>query len=168
MMSGRQRERFVKLLKLTHSSSDGEALAAIRKCNAMLVQQKLSWNDVVVERGAGPARSGPGETTASFREATRDIRASRAFEAAMIRERYLEQVCRYERAAAIQLYIGKTPILLRLIFFPLWTGAAMLAGVVVPETRASVRAMKWLGTLLLVAGCSVAWVHIFGVVVALL
>ena len=40
-MRDRERERFVKLLGLTRSSNDGEALAALRKCNDVLTQHHL-------------------------------------------------------------------------------------------------------------------------------
>ena len=46
LMQAKDRERLVKLLNMTHSASDGEALAAIRKCNELLRQHKLSWIDV--------------------------------------------------------------------------------------------------------------------------
>jgi hypothetical protein len=169
-MLGNERVRFVKLLKMTQSSSDGEALVAIRKCNDMLIQQKLNWNDVVVEHCPIQARSGLGEATNGFREARRNVRASpsRAFEASLRREEYLEQVRRNQKAAAIQVYVSKTPILLRLIFLPLWAAAAMLGSVVVPEVRAPVRAVKFFAAMLLVTACGAAWFHIFDVVVGLL
>ena len=51
-MRDKERERFVKLLGLTRSSNDGEALAALRKCNDVLTQHRLTWADVVAGRCA--------------------------------------------------------------------------------------------------------------------
>jgi hypothetical protein len=119
---------------------------------------------------ASQARSGLSEATNGFRGARRNVRASpsRAFEASLRREEYLEQIRRNQKAAAIQVYVSKTPILLRLIFLPLWAAAAMLGSVVVPEVRAPVRAVKFFATMLLVAACGAAWFQIFDVVVAFL
>jgi hypothetical protein len=169
-MFGKERVRFVKLLKMTQSSSDGEALVAIRKCNDMLIQQKSNWNDVVVEHCVSQARPGLSEATNGFGEARRNVRPSpsRAFEASLRREEYREQLRRNQKAAAIQVYISKTPILLRLVFLPLWAAAAMLGSVVVPEVRTPVRAVKFFATMLVVAACGAAWLQIFDVVVAFL
>lgn len=41
------KDRLVKLLNLTASSHDGEALAAIRKSNELLQQYKSSWSEVM-------------------------------------------------------------------------------------------------------------------------
>lgn len=38
------RNRFIKLMMMTTSTNDGEALAAVRKANAMLKVEKLDWN----------------------------------------------------------------------------------------------------------------------------
>ena len=169
-MFGKDRERFVKLLKMTHSSSDGEALVAIRKCNDMLVQHKLSWNDVVSERCSSQARSMPDNAANNSRGVTRNVRAatSQAFEASIRREKYFEQVQRNEKAAAIQVYVSKVPLLLRLMFFPLWAAAAMLAGVVIPEVSAPVRGIKLFAAILFIGICGAVWLQIFDVVVQLL
>lgn len=39
--------RFTKLLRMTTSMSDGEALNAIRMANAMLVEHRLGWPDLL-------------------------------------------------------------------------------------------------------------------------
>ena len=41
-------ERFVKLMMLSTSDADQEALAALRKANAMLASAKINWADVLV------------------------------------------------------------------------------------------------------------------------
>ena len=160
-----ERERFVKLLGMTSSSSDGEALAAIRKCNDMLTQHKLSWHDVVQPLGPGQERSQTsmpaeaGRTDGASRKSARPS-PSRAFEASIRREKYLEQTWRNEKAAAVRVYIRNVPLLLRLLLFPLWATAAMVAGIVIPEASTAVRAMKLFAVALVTAVCSVVWVRI--------
>lgn len=39
-------EKFTKLMKMTTSSHDGEALNALRMANAMLSRHKLDWSDI--------------------------------------------------------------------------------------------------------------------------
>ena len=41
------RERLIRLLRMTESDRDAEALIAIRKTNAMLRQNGMSWSDVI-------------------------------------------------------------------------------------------------------------------------
>lgn len=38
--------KFIKIMGLTTSSSDGEALSAIRKANAILKEKNMSWEEV--------------------------------------------------------------------------------------------------------------------------
>jgi ABC-type nickel/cobalt efflux system permease component RcnA len=40
-------EKFVKVISLTFSTSDGEALNAIKLCNEMLKKENLTWEDVI-------------------------------------------------------------------------------------------------------------------------
>lgn len=40
-------ELLLKLMRMTTSDSDGEALVAIRKANAMLAAEKKDWSDVL-------------------------------------------------------------------------------------------------------------------------
>ena len=41
------RERLIRLLRMTESDRDAEALIAIRKTNAMLKKNGMSWSDVI-------------------------------------------------------------------------------------------------------------------------
>ena len=41
------RERLIRLLRMTESDRDAEALIAIRKSNQMLKQNGMSWSDVI-------------------------------------------------------------------------------------------------------------------------
>jgi hypothetical protein len=168
-MLAKDRERLVKLLGVTHSTSDGEALAAIRKCNELLIQHKLSWNDVVAEQCSSQPQATPREDPNPFRGAAGTVRASstRAFDASIRREKYLERVRRSEKSVALQVCIARVPVLLRLALFPLWAAAAMVAKVVIPEVSAPLRALKLAGATLVVAACGVAWWQIFDVVLTL-
>ena len=44
-MTDKDHGLLVKLLNLTTSDNDHEALSAIRRCNAILKSNKLTWND---------------------------------------------------------------------------------------------------------------------------
>jgi hypothetical protein len=168
-MQAKDRERLVKLLSMTHGASDGEALAAIRKCNELLRKHQLSWNDVVAQQFSSRPQRTPRESPNPFKGAAGTVWASssRAFEASLRREMYLKSVRRSGKSAALQLFIGKVPLLLRLAFFPLWAAAAMLAKVVIPEVSRPLRALKLAGTMLVVAACGVAWWQIFDVALTL-
>jgi len=168
-MQAKDRERLVKLLSMTHSASDGEALAAIRKCNELLRQHKLGWNDVLPQQCSSQPRRTPREGPTPFRGAAGTARPSsvQAFEASLRREKYLKRVRRSETSAALQVGIGRVPLLLRLAFFPLWAAAAMLAKVVIPEVSVPLRALKLAGTALVVVACGVAWWQIFDVALTL-
>lgn len=43
------RERLAKILALTTSEHDGEALSAIRKANEIIKGEKLTWDEVLVQ-----------------------------------------------------------------------------------------------------------------------
>ena len=49
MITDAQKEKLVKVLNLTTSNHDGEALNAIRLANNILVLEKLTW-EMVIER----------------------------------------------------------------------------------------------------------------------
>jgi hypothetical protein len=48
------RERLAKVLQLTTSTNDSEALAAIRKANDIVKGEGLTWDEVLVQVEAGP------------------------------------------------------------------------------------------------------------------
>jgi hypothetical protein len=171
-MGDRERERFVKLLGLTRSSNDGEALAALRKCNDVLTQHRLNWADVVAGRCARQVhrdtglRDDIGRVVNAHRRNER-ASPSRAFADSIRREAYFEQTRRQQQVMAVRLRIRKIPLLLRLFFFPLWATGEMLAGVTASDTSASVRAMKSFAALLVLAVSSVAWLQVVNIVAAL-
>ena len=51
-MTKLDRDRFIKFMGMTASNSDGEALAFIRKANAMLKAANMTWSDVIPDREA--------------------------------------------------------------------------------------------------------------------
>ena len=164
-MGERERERFVKLLGLTRSSNDGEALAALRKCNDLLTQHRLGWADVVAGRCAGQGH----RDTDLLHDIGRVVNArrrndraspSRTFADSLRREAYFERTRRQQRRMAVRFRIRKVPLLLRLFFFPLWATAEILAGIVASDASTSVRAMKSFGAFLVLAVSSVAWLQV--------
>jgi hypothetical protein len=154
-MRGRERERFVKLLSLTRSSNDGEALTALRKCNDMLKQHRLNWDDIVVREADRGMKARPRNNPAS---------PSRTFEASIRREKLFEQTRREQRAMALRFYIRKVPLLLRLLLFPLWATAEMLVAIVVSEARPFLRTMKSFAAVLVLAVSSMIWLQAFDIV----
>jgi hypothetical protein len=53
------REKFIKLMMLTTSDQDGEALTALRKANAMLAAENKNWEEFLAV-GAGPSSTNYG------------------------------------------------------------------------------------------------------------
>lgn len=56
------RDRLTKLMMMTTSASDGEAVIALRKANAMLKESGINWQEILLGRQAtmrGPVRPDP-------------------------------------------------------------------------------------------------------------
>ncbi len=51
MMDSKTIDRLLKLLALTTSEADGEALNAIRMANALLKKNNLQWADILAVKG---------------------------------------------------------------------------------------------------------------------
>ena len=166
-----ERERFVKLLAMTSSSNDGEALAATRKCNAFLAQNKLSWNDVVQQCGFAKKADPTSVASGDHRAEERNTRPSpsRAFEASIQREQYLDKIARYGRMARMRATIQKVPLLLRLLFFPLWAGALLVAILILPESSRPAATLKAVAVILVVLACTALWLFtLHGLITTLL
>lgn len=54
MLEQAEREKLIKLLGMTTSSHDNEALVAIRKANTLLQYHQLAWKDVIGSSAAKP------------------------------------------------------------------------------------------------------------------
>ena len=95
------RERLIRLLRMTESDRDAEALIAIRKTNAMLKASGASWSDVIdLPAPAEPQAASPDWSYASL--------------------------AGYERSDGIRRSVRREfPIMLA--FFPLWIAAELMA-----------------------------------------
>jgi hypothetical protein len=95
------RERLIRLLRMTESDRDAEALIAIRKSNAMLRKNGMSWSDVI------------------------DL--PQPAEAPFVSTEWSEMsLAGYERSDGIRRSIRREfPI--TLAFFPLWIAAELMA-----------------------------------------
>jgi hypothetical protein len=95
------RERLIRLLRMTESDRDAEALIAIRKTNAMLKKNGMSWSDVI---------DLPLPAEAPFVSSNRSE----------------VSLAGYERSDGIRRSIRREfPI--TLAFFPLWIAAELMA-----------------------------------------
>ena len=95
------RERLIRLLRMTESDRDAEALIAIRKTNAMLKANGASWSDVI------------------------DLPAPAELQAASTDWSYAS-LAGYERSDGIRRSVRREfPIMLA--FFPLWIAAELMA-----------------------------------------
>ena len=155
---------------MTASKSDGEALAAIRKCNEMLARHELRWDDIV--QLARPGRENdrachaghPAE--ASHRDYSRSSRF--AFEESLRRQDYRRRTDNNARAAYFCAYVQNMSVLLRLLFFPLWAAAAMMAAVVIPATRRTERAMATCCVAIAIVACTIVWLQLVSGLLAFL
>jgi hypothetical protein len=95
------RERLIRLLRMTESDRDAEALIAIRKTNAMLKANGASWSDVI------------------------DLPTPAELQAASTDWSYAS-LAGYERSDGIRRSVRREfPIMLA--FFPLWIAAELMA-----------------------------------------
>ena len=101
------RERLIRLLRMTESDRDAEALIAIRKTNAMLKANGASWSDVIdLPTPAAPRAASTDWSYASL--------------------------AGYERSDGIRRSVRREfPIMLA--FFPLWIAAELMA-ILYPNT----------------------------------
>ena len=95
------RERLIRLLRMTESDRDAEALIAIRKTNAMLKANGASWSDVIdLPTPAAPRAASTDWSYASL--------------------------AGYERSDGIRRSVRREfPIMLA--FFPLWIAAELMS-----------------------------------------
>ena len=68
-------EMLTKLLMMTTSSHDGEALVAIRKANEMLARDRLNWQDVMKRLQSAKPYEAPEGEAARGSEAARGAEA---------------------------------------------------------------------------------------------
>lgn len=85
-----ERERLLRLLRLTASNQDGEALAALRRASSLMERMELDWDALV--RGWSPSMEALGEAMAVGRAS--GLREGRAMG---LREGHLEAERAYAR-----------------------------------------------------------------------
>ncbi len=58
------RHKFIKLMMMTQSSNDGEALTALRKANGMLAGENMNWSEFIsgIKTKPAPVPKGRGTT----------------------------------------------------------------------------------------------------------
>jgi hypothetical protein len=126
------RARLVKLLNLTESQHDGEALTAIRRSNEMLRRSKTSWEEVLTpapsdQQQASPPPPEP-EPERKPRPRTAGWGSDLFGEEASVPpppkekdERNESKINEYKTIARAR--IRSIPIFYRLVFFPIWAFA---------------------------------------------
>lgn len=63
-MAALHQDRLIKLLNLTTSDNDHEALLALRNAQAMMKSAGVSWEDLLARSGTGRTKAGMGSTPA--------------------------------------------------------------------------------------------------------
>lgn len=163
------KERLVKLLNLTGSAHDGEALAAIRKANELLDQHKASWSDVM-GIGVEPASAPEPEPAppppppphpwpqARPRPPVRPRPSVWAEAAAAVRRRTEEVPTGYALARHYRNAFRREPFVPRLLAFPFWIVVELL-GLILPRMVLNTGSAKLVITFVmsLVVG-SFAWI----------
>lgn len=135
------KDRLVKLLNLTASSHDGEALAAIRKSNELLQQHKSSWSAVmgldppVVEVQVERPRPAPAPAPPPTPKPKPSVRPQATATPQRPREHMLPSG--YAFARQYRNEFRHQPFLPRLLAFPFW---------IVIEIVALLRPMKLVNT----------------------
>jgi hypothetical protein len=120
------KDRLVKLLNMTESQHDGEALAAIRKSNDLLRLSRASWSDVLgvsappVEE---PRQPEPPKPSAASRSSARPQQTARAASTAW----QPEYPPGYERARDYRNAFRREPFVPRVLGFPFWIIVEFLA-----------------------------------------
>lgn len=119
------KDRLVKLLNLTASMHDGEALAAIRKSNELLQQHKSSWSEVMGLDA--PAVEAEVEQPRPTPPPPPPIRAAPAAPPPRPRPQEPLLPAGYAFARQYRNDFRKEPFLPRLLAFPFWIVLELLA-----------------------------------------
>jgi hypothetical protein len=120
--------RLIKLLNMTASQHDAEVLMAIRKSNALLRQSRATWSEILGAIDSGPLENpaSPGYQTHPEEDDSRQSASAQASEARGLWEASV-------RADSFRAELRAIPSWLRLLFFPLWAGAEVVATAVIPK-----------------------------------
>ena len=146
------RDRLIKLLNMTTSNHDPEALVAIRLSNDLLHQHRMSWSDIVGHRDESASPGLPGQTQSR----TQHAEASATDDTPTVRTNPKANRAHAARDA-LKARIKTVPIWLRLLFFPLWAGAEVVASVVLIERNWLMRGLAMIPVLFVTSLCGVLW-----------
>lgn len=127
------KDRLAKLLNLTDSAHDAEALAAIRKANELLRLSQTDWPSALGIRSPDDATAHP--------DAPESERANRAAEPPT-RPVSEPPPFGHLRAYAYRNAFRREPLMARLIGFPFWIGVELLASLA-PDKLLDTRG-RWL------------------------
>lgn len=151
--------RLIKLLNMTASQHDAEVLVAIRKSNALLRRNGTTWTEVL-----GTSDSASVEDSAQDYQIRPEEDDFRGFDFAQASETRGVWEARV-RADAFRVEIRAIPFWLRLLFFPLWAGAEVVATAVIPEQNNFMRGFGIIVALMLFLLCSGVYlavlIHLF-------
>ncbi|MFI4998622.1 MAG: hypothetical protein ACHQK9_01980 [Reyranellales bacterium] len=147
------KDRLVKLLNMTQSQHDGEALSAIRKSNELLRLYKASWSDALglsKPESAEPIKPEPPKSAGRPEQTTRASNAAR--------EPELPEG--YQRARHYRNAFRQEPFVPRLLGFPFWIIVELL-GLIFPRMylNTSGRIITVVFTISMILGI-LAWVGV--------
>jgi len=118
------KERLAKLMSMTGSGHDAEALAAVRKANALLRAHGKSWADVI--GATAEAAKDPAQRTANESQS------------GPAGPRETASPPNYQRTRPYRNAFRREPVLSRLLGFPFWLFVEVLA-IVSPNARVNTR-----------------------------
>lgn len=126
------KERLAKLLNMTGSDHDAEALAAARKANEFLRQHRKSWRDVLGLNAPPPEPQRPPEApnkagAPRAAGAARATRTSRSTAGSAAPPRPPEPPPGHQRLRFYRDALRHEPLLPRLLGFPFWFLVELLA-----------------------------------------
>lgn len=119
------KERLAKLLSMTGSDHDAEALAAIRKANEFLRLHRKSWPDVLGLSAPPPEPQKPPQSSARSTSGARPASGSGPGPAAAPRP--AEPPPGHQRLRFYRDALRHEPLLPRLLGFPFWLVVELLA-----------------------------------------
>lgn len=148
------RDRLIKLLNMTASQHDAEVLVAIRKSNALLRRNQTTWSEIL--GAAGPASLADPQPDYQIRPEEDDFKEFDFAQASEARGIWEARV----RAEAFRAELRAIPFWLRLLFFPLWAGAEVVATAVIPERNGLMRSGGIAAALMVFLLCSVIYLAV--------
>jgi len=132
--------RLVKLLNMTESQHDGEALTAIRRSNALLRQSKTSWEELLAPlstpQQVSPPHPKPEQPIAPERKTT-DWGSDLFGDEPTFTNGSTEKDAKDDAKVFARFKIRSVPLVWRLFFFPIWAAAETYVATVYREPLAT-------------------------------